>query len=143
MTEESAGAVIVKRLKDSWHVLLIRDMKGVLTFPKGMMEKDEIAVETAMREAHEETRISGIRYQHLLGDVQYMYTREGRNIRKTVHYFLFVYEGDQQLIPQKEEGISDITWMPLEEAIESVGYSPSNKPILRTAQRILMEDHIV
>ena len=42
MNEISAGAVIVKEIHVEWNILLIQDMKHVLTFPKGMIEKNEI-----------------------------------------------------------------------------------------------------
>ena len=141
MNEVSAGAVIVKKIRDVWNVLLIHDMKHMRTFPKGMIEKNETALEAAVREAHEETGITDIHYQAPLGDVQYIYTRDAATIHKIVHYFLFTYDGFDQLKPQTEEGISDLVWVSFEEALKHIGYPSSNKPILIQAQQKLFPNN--
>ncbi len=128
--EVSAGAVIIKKIRDVWNVLLIRDMNGNLTFPKGLVEENEKPVETAQREAREETGITGLKLIRKLAPILYFYTRNGEKIRKTVHYFLFSSSGTQKLVPQREEGISEILWMPLEIAVQEVGYPKTNKPVL-------------
>jgi len=131
--ELSAGAVIVKNTAKVWEVLLIRDMKGILTFPKGLIEAGEQAKETAMREAREETGITDLKYLADLPDVTYFYTRDGVSIQKKVQYFLFVSGSEGKLIPQTDEGITEIVWTPIEKALVCVGYEKSNKPVLAAA----------
>jgi len=137
--EISAGAVICKQTRASWDVLLIRDMKGMLTFPKGFMEEGEDVKQTAMREAAEETGITDIIYQANLPEVSYFYTRNGQSIRKVVHYVLFFSENEHTLIPQIEEGITEILWIPIEKAIEVIGYEKSNTPVLIAAHTYLKQ----
>ncbi len=136
-TEYSAGAVIVKMVQGTWHVLCIRDMNKNLTFPKGLIEPKEDARDAAIREAEEETGISNIVYKAPLPEVAYFYTRNGATLHKTVSYFLFTYEGTEKLKPQIEEGITDILWLPLEQATDSIGYTKSNLPLLTETKRLL------
>jgi len=135
--EISAGAVICRKIGSNWNVLLIRDMNGNLTFPKGFIEKGESAQVAAIREAKEETGISHLTYITDLPDVSYMYTREKRTIHKLVHYLLFVCDRDMPLSPQIEEGISEIIWMPIEQAHTMIGYPGSNVSVLEHAYKII------
>lgn len=128
--EQSAGAVIIRKFSNTWNVLLIRDMKGILTFPKGFMEVGEDARQTAKREATEETGITNITLLSELPSVSYFYTRNGESIKKRVQYFLFISTKEEKLTPQIEEGITEILWMPIEKALELIGYEKSNKPVL-------------
>jgi len=131
--ELSAGAIICKKVKSVWNVLLIRDMKGLLTFPKGLMEPGEDKKQTAIREAAEETGIIDLQYVTELPDVSYFYTRNGKSIKKLVHYFLFLSTNDLPLTPQREEGITELIWMSMEKAISCIGYGKSNTPVLIAA----------
>jgi len=135
--ELSAGAVICKKIQSVWNVLLIRDMKGYLTFPKGLIEKGEESVEAAKREAAEETGCRDLAYRTTLPDVQYFYTRGGQSIRKNVQYFLFISTHNMPLTPQKEEGITELVWMPVKTAISTINYERSNKPVLIAANEYL------
>ncbi len=137
--EQSSGAVIIKNLSNTWEVLLIRDMKGILTFPKGFMEIGENATQTAKREATEETGITNITLLSELPSVSYFYTRDGQSIRKQIQYFLFISDKEEQLTPQEEEGITEIVWMPIDKALALIGYEKSNKPVLEAANTYIKE----
>lgn len=136
-TEVSSGAVIVRKNKKLWEVLLIRDMKEMLTFPKGFVEKNESIIDAARREAKEETGITGLRYKATLPPISYIYTRNGMAVHKTVYYALFSYTGNQRLIPQIKEGISKIQWIPILKACDIIGYPKSNKRIIQTVMNLL------
>lgn len=135
--ELSAGAVIVRKRSGVPEVLLIRDMNGHLTFPKGLIEKGEEAEEAAMREAREETGIRSLTYVSQLTPIRYFYVRGGERILKTVYYFAFTSPGRSTLTPQREEGISEILWMPLPDAIRAVGYPKTNRTLLAEVGDIL------
>ena len=135
--EVSSGAVIVRKRNNTWDVLLIRDMKGMLTFPKGFVEKGESITRAARREAHEETGVSCLRYKATLSPTSYMYTRDSQTIHKTVYYALFSSSSHQRLVPQKEEGISEIRWVPLQDACAMIGYPKSNRPIIDAVKDLL------
>ena len=60
----SAGIVIVRREKNTWKYLLLRAYRN-WDFPKGEVEPGEDALRTAVREAKEETGITGIDLRQL------------------------------------------------------------------------------
>lgn len=134
--ERSAGGVVVRSKGTSWEVLLIKDMNGSWTFPKGLIENGEEPAATAKREAEEEVGIKDLRLRSELTPIHYMYYRNGL-VRKTVHYFLFQAHGEPLLRPQKEEGISAAKWVPLPQALKIIGYPKTNKSLLEQAQRLL------
>lgn len=136
-TEVSAGCVIVRSLHAGTDVLLIRDMKGKLTFPKGIMEHGEDVEATATREAKEETGMIRLSVVAPLPDVTYIFTRQGKKVKKTVHYVLCTTTSRKKPVPQVEEGITEILWVPIENAGDVIGYRQSNMPVLAAAIDIL------
>lgn len=131
-TEISAGGVVVRKRKKSRQVLLMKDMKGNWTFPKGIIEKDEVPELAAKREVLEEVGIKSLKLIKTLTPIHYMYKR-GDLISKTVHYFLFQSLKNEALKPQKEEGVREAKWVNLRKAIGIIGYQKTNKPVLEEA----------
>lgn len=134
--EISAGGIVVRPRKNTWEVLLVRDMNNELTFPKGLVEKGEDLVQAAIREMHEEVGITDVTLVGSLDNIRYMYKRNGM-ISKVVHYFLFKSEGTEKLAGQREEGLHDVQWMPILKAISVIGYAKTNKLLLEKAQKLL------
>lgn len=134
--EISAGGLIVRKTPKGWEVLRVRDMNGVWTFPKGKIEEDESLQETAVREIAEEVGLHGLVYLGKLTPIHYVYTRNGQ-VDKTVHYFVFQYEGGLIPIGQTEEGIHDPTWVPFDQAATDIGYPDSAIPLIEEAKGIL------
>lgn len=130
--ETSAGGIIVSFRKGQAYVLLMKDMKGLWTFPKGKIEEGEDLQQTALREIEEEVGVKRLTFISELTPVMYWYFRKGA-IRKTVHYFLFRSTTLQKVQPQTEEGITEAKWVPWEEASGIIGYSKTNRPLLREA----------
>ncbi|MFZ5845307.1 MAG: NUDIX hydrolase [Patescibacteria group bacterium] len=135
-TEVSAGGVVIRAYRGGWQVLLIRDMNGNWTFPKGLIDKRENAESAARREIREETKVGEISYLKKLPSIKYMYQRGGL-ISKTVYYFLFRAGKKSRLSPQKDEGISQARWVSLPQALSIVGYPQTNKSLLEKAQDFL------
>ncbi len=135
-TEISAGGIVVRKNGKRWDVLLLKDMNNNWTFPKGLVEKGEEVLVAAKREMYEEVGIFDVSFIKELTSIRYMYQRNGL-ISKTVHYFLFLSDGKELLKGQKEEGISEVKWTPLQEAISLIGYPKTNKKLLEEAQEIL------
>lgn len=135
-TETSAGGIVVYKSQAGWLVLLMKDMKNNWTFPKGKREDGEDLEETAIREIEEEVGMTKLRCIAQLSPTTYWYTR-GKSIKKTVHYFLFFSKTKQTPNVQKEEGISEATWMTWSDAKSNVGYPKTNAPLLSEAQKFL------
>lgn len=135
-TEISAGGIIVTPSGSGWKVLLMKDMKGNWTFPKGKVEKGETLVQTALREIQEEVGIAGLSLIGELTPTMYWYFRE-KSIKKTVHYFLFQIASAKKLVVQTEEGISDAKWMTWEQAVLRLGYPKTNLPLISQAEKLL------
>ena len=129
----SAGGIIIKRPNKTVQVLLIKDMKGNWTFPKGVVEKGESHEVAAKREIFEETGLKNIILIQKLSPIHYAYQRNGL-IHKTVHYFLFEWLGDEQIRLQAEEGISDSIWLTIDEAKKIIGYPKTNMILLDEIQ---------
>lgn len=136
INEESAGGVVIRKHGHSWQVLILRDMNGNWTFPKGIIEKDENHEDAAEREIAEEVGIVGLKLLKKLTPIHYMYTR-GQLRSKTVHYFLFRYEGKQSPKPERREGISEVAWVSLSRARGIIGYAKTNTKVLEEVKWIL------
>lgn len=114
----------------------MRDMNGVWTFPKGKIQDDESLEETAVREIAEEVGLHGLLYLGKLMPIHYIYIRNG-HVDKTVHYFIFQYEGTLTPVGQAEEGIHEPTWVPLDQAAIDIGYPDSAISLIEEAKGIL------
>lgn len=102
---QAAGGWVVKGDK----VLLIR-RNGFWDLPKGKVEKKESIEHAAIREVEEECGISGMQLKQKLIETYHCYEMKGRWYFKTNHWFLMHYEGNETLVPQLEEGISEVKW---------------------------------
>lgn len=123
---------MVRRRGNGWQVLLIRDMNGTWTFPKGRIKKEEQAEQAAEREIFEEVGIGELTRIKELTPVSYWYKRNGL-IKKTVRYFLFATNDNREPTPQTEEGIQVAKWVSLARAMTMVGYPKTNKGVLQEA----------
>ncbi len=135
-TEISAGGAIIKKINNLWQILLIRDTNNQWTFPKGLIEIGENPELAARREVAEEIGLTGLKLTKSLTPIHYSYMR-GELIEKTVNYFLFTLEAEQNLVPQAEEGITEGRWMDLEEAKKLIGYPDTNSQILKEVENYI------
>lgn len=134
--EISAGGLVVRKKGEGWEVLLIKDMNGNWTFPKGIIEKGESPEVAAVREIGEETGLKDLELLQPLKTVSYYYKGEGL-VHKTVHYFLLKTISTNELVSQKEEGISDAGWCSFNKALEIIGYPKTNVELLKKVQAII------
>ena len=125
--EFSAGGVVVRRLGGRWVMAAIRPggkPEGVWALPKGLIGRGEDPEETARREVEEET---GVRARPVtkLGDVRYVYTRQGERVFKVVSFYLFRYGGGRlgDLPPALAHEVAEARWLPLEEASSLLAYA--------------------
>jgi 8-oxo-dGTP pyrophosphatase MutT (NUDIX family) len=134
--EISSGGVVVHLTKGEAYILLMKDMNGSWTFPKGKIEIGEKQIVAARREIREEVGVKNLRFLTTLPEISYSYKRNG-SITKRVYYFLFTSGSLQPFKLQKEEGISAAVWKSLAEAIKLIGYPKTNRKILLSAKRFL------
>lgn len=141
-TEHSAGGIILRKYRNFWQLLLIKDMSGKWTFPKGKIEKDlpaqagESSLEAAVREIKEEVGLFDLSMVERLSSISYTYKREGI-VKKTVDYFLFISTIGQSITLQKEEGIQDAKWVKVSDALKAVGYPQTYIPLVQKVQLLV------
>lgn len=97
--------------------------KGTWVLPKGLIDAGERPAETALREGYEETGVHGDLVAKL-GDVRYVYTREGERVFKVVSFYLAHARrgriGDVQRGMEVE--VAEARWLPLKEGRPLLAY---------------------
>lgn len=86
---------------------------GKWDIPKGKLEKTEDPETGAIREIEEECGISNPKVEHLICETYHTYRDKGKKNKLTLkktYWYAMVYAGDEELIPQTEEGISKVRW---------------------------------
>ena len=87
--------------------------------PKGKREKGEDIENTAIREVEEETGIDQLSIdKHLVNTfhtfIKSGYGKRAKRVLKETHWYLMNCKSPNQGIPQTEEGISKVEWVPLD-----------------------------
>ena len=131
--ERSCGAIVFTRKEGRPLFVIVREMAGAYSFPKGHMEGDETEEETARREIFEET---GLRPRFLPGFMQQdeYDLAERPGFRKRVTYFLAEF-AEGTLTPRPGE-IREILLLPYEQALTCFEHE-STRRILTTAYAFL------
>ncbi len=124
-----AGGGIVKNKHDE---LLFIFRRGKWDLPKGKWDEGETIEECAIREVREETGLQNLKINQEIGKTYHIYDEKGKNILKISCWYSMEAMGSEKLIPQTEEDITSIKWVPRweKEIIFSNTY-PSVKLILR------------
>ncbi|HZL09659.1 MAG TPA: NUDIX domain-containing protein [Prolixibacteraceae bacterium] len=99
--------------------LFIRRL-GVWDLPKGKIEKNETPELAAVREVEEECGLSGLKIVRQLDSTFHIYrspylTAPKNLVLKETKWFLMAYSGNETLVPQTEEEIVDVQWIPVHE----------------------------
>ena len=134
-TERSAGGVVTRRIDGAIYFLLIRDPYGKMGLPKGHVENGETAEDAALREVGEETGLTGVVMGPSLGTTDWYFRFEGRLIHKYCQYFLMGSQfGEPE--PEREEGITECRWFPLDEVVAEVAYDNARE-VVRVARQLV------
>jgi len=133
----SAGGAVFRRdeERDLWLVIKPSG-KDTWRLPKGLIERGENSLSTAIREVEEE---GGIEVE-VIGKVgldKIFYKLGGQNFYKTVIYYLMEYKRDSKNPISWET--DKIEWLPFEEALERLTYE-GEKKILKEARSLLAEE---
>jgi 8-oxo-dGTP pyrophosphatase MutT (NUDIX family) len=85
--------------------------RGKWDLPKGKLDPHETLAECALREVSEETGVRWLEIAKFLIVTQHEYEETGKLILKETHWYLMNTIGNQPLIPQVEEDISELRWI--------------------------------
>jgi 8-oxo-dGTP pyrophosphatase MutT (NUDIX family) len=143
--EFSAGGILVRKLRGDWVVAAIRPAgkpEGLWALPKGNLGPGEPPGETAVREVAEETGLAG-RLDRKLGDVRYVYTRDGERVFKVVSFYLLRYRGGRigDVPAAFAHEVSDVRWLPLAEAPKLLAYR-GEREMAETALTVLANEAV-
>ncbi len=103
---EAAGGLVMNNKNE--YLFIFRNGKWDL--PKGKIEKKESIENAAIREVEEECGVQNIKLLKHLTTTYHTYYMEEKLILKPTYWYLMTSEKNQQLIPQLEEGITDVKW---------------------------------
>lgn len=92
--------------------LLMILRNGYWDIPKGHLELGEEIADCAKREVSEETGISELSLKNNIGISRHIYEHRGKMILKLTHWYNMSTQSAEQLIPQTEEGIEGVKWVP-------------------------------
>ena len=104
---EAAGGLVKNRKGE--YLFIFRNGKWDL--PKGKREKGEKIQDCAIREVEEECGIKGLNIEKELTSTFHTYYLEERAVLKTTYWFAMKGSENSILIPQTEEGITEVKWI--------------------------------
>lgn len=136
--EPTAGGIIYRLSKDNTgkvEILMIRDSKGRWTIPKGHIEEGETARQTAEREVREETGLQEMKVKDWLGKINFRYRRGNSLVLMTTEIFLIEALGDSNKL-KREKWMTDIGWLPANQALDKIEYEDIGKLILLGLNKI-------
>jgi 8-oxo-dGTP pyrophosphatase MutT (NUDIX family) len=103
---EAAGGLVTNQ--NGEHLFIYRNGKWDL--PKGKIEKKEKTRIAAVREVEEECGIKVTKLEEKICKTYHTYIYKGEVVLKKTHWFKMRYKGNAKLVPQLEEGITDVKW---------------------------------
>jgi 8-oxo-dGTP pyrophosphatase MutT (NUDIX family) len=124
LLEFSAGGLV---FDEQGRVLLIRarDLRGqpVWTLPKGALAPGESSADAALREVREET---GYRCEldRELAPVTYWFRRDGRQVKKTVRWFLM---RPLEKVGEHDHEVDEVLWTDRDDALTRLRYDSDRR----------------
>lgn len=104
---EAAGGLV--KNKKGEYLFIFRNGKWDL--PKGKIEKKEGIKEAAIREVEEECGIGKLKILKELESTFHTYHQEEKAVLKRTYWFEMLCEDESKLVPQLEEGITEVKWL--------------------------------
>lgn len=132
----SAGIILIRDNK----VLLLKNRKGHMDFPKGHVEPGESVLEAAIREFREETGLSDRDIQIVPGKeykMKYLVIEKGEIQTKQVILFLAKYTGSDEVKVSKEH--SEYRWVPIDQNLEMNFKYKEHKDVIRQLLKDIQE----
>lgn len=107
-TRIKAGGGLVYNSKGEF---LAIKRNGNWDLPKGKQDRGERFKETALREVEEETGLKGLVLKKKITATYHIYRLRGKKVLKETRWYRMVYKGQEDPIPQNEEGITQCRWV--------------------------------
>ncbi len=108
IVESELGFLLIKR-------------KGMWDLPKGKKDKGEAFEQTAIREIEEECGINGPTINKFICKTLHSYSYKNKPVLKKTYWYHMNYSGNEELIPQREEGITKVGWKSFEKMMSIRG----------------------
>lgn len=116
---------------------MIQDPKDRWSIPKGKIEKGESMQQAAEREVKEETGLKHIKVLDRLGKVDFRFRNGDALVLKTMHVFLMhAYKDADKYHAEEHEGIKDLRWFSVSEALDLIEYDDIGKLFLIALKKI-------
>ncbi len=103
----AAGGLVQNEKKE----ILLIFRRGKWDLPKGKLDKGETLEACAVREVEEETGLQKVKLLSPLTITYHTYHEGARFILKESHWYRMKVMGEQKLVPQLEEAITEIKWV--------------------------------
>ncbi|MPM18807.1 RNA pyrophosphohydrolase [bioreactor metagenome] len=103
----AAGGIVINENNE----VLFIFRRGRWDLPKGKIDGDETEEQAAIREVIEETGLQQVSLGQRLSSTYHVYTIGKEWILKETHWFIMNAPGNSTLLPQAEEGITEIKWV--------------------------------
>ncbi|MGN6196221.1 MAG: NUDIX hydrolase [Ginsengibacter sp.] len=104
---KAAGGLV--KNKNGEILMMLR--RGKWDLPKGKLDEGETIEECAKREVEEETGLHKVEIIKPLEITYHTYVQFGKHNLKESHWYLMKATGDEKLVPQTEENITEIIWV--------------------------------
>ena len=114
--EKSCGAIVYTIENEQIKYLIVEEISGSHSFPKGHMENEETEEETALREIREETDLDVELFTDFRVSEQYD-PAEKPGVTKQVIYFLAKYSGQKPRVVRPNE-VRALKSLRLEDALK-------------------------
>jgi 8-oxo-dGTP pyrophosphatase MutT (NUDIX family) len=107
----AAGGIV--KNENGEFLLIFRN--GRWDIPKGKLKRGEDPKSGGLREVEEECNVKDLVISGELHPTYHIYDLKGRKLLKKTFWYEMKCEGVQELIPQTEEGITEVRWFRKEE----------------------------
>jgi len=104
---EAAGGIVFNEKEES--LWIYRNDKWDL--PKGKIEKGEEKTVAALREVQEECGIKELQISKFIATTYHIYRYKDELILKFTYWYKMLSNTKQKLVPQIEEGITEVKWI--------------------------------